>query len=262
MENDFFRVIAFSDLHVGKPGRQEKVAQTVGDITKLRPDAVIVNGDLTEHGTVEEAKIVAEILANIRVPLFAVFGNHDHWNEQTLQMKKVLEEDSHVTFLDGQARVVYKNGHSIGFTGTEGYIEKASGVDRRHKDMTTASGLPVFVEDENKLAKGLSRLGGKDANIVIMHYAPGEDASLATLHGEKESIHEFLGSRRYGSLIERHNESSPYKVNAIFHGHADFGSAEGKTQGGIPVYNVSMKAAEKQNRQPFRILDIPFLHAA
>ncbi|MEP6609115.1 MAG: phosphodiesterase [Burkholderiaceae bacterium] len=41
------------------------------------PDAVVATGDLTDHGTVEEYELLAELLAPLRMPLYLVVGNHD-----------------------------------------------------------------------------------------------------------------------------------------------------------------------------------------
>jgi hypothetical protein len=49
-----------------------------------------------------------------------------------------------------------------------------------------------------------------------------------------------------------------YQVTACVHGHAHTGSIEGRTTGGVPVYNVSLPLMRKQfpDRPPFRILEL------
>jgi 3',5'-cyclic AMP phosphodiesterase CpdA len=41
------------------------------------PDAVVATGDLTDHGSVEEYGLLAELLAALPMPLYLVVGNHD-----------------------------------------------------------------------------------------------------------------------------------------------------------------------------------------
>ena len=41
------------------------------------PDAVVATGDLTDHGSVEEYELLAELLAPLRMPVYLVVGNHD-----------------------------------------------------------------------------------------------------------------------------------------------------------------------------------------
>jgi hypothetical protein len=55
-----------------------------------------------------------------------------------------------------------------------------------------------------------------------------------TIRGEPEEIYPFLGSSRLVQPLDTLGAA------VVFHGHAHHGTAEGKTPGGIPVYNVSM----------------------
>jgi hypothetical protein len=50
-----------------------------------------------------------------------------------------------------------------------------------------------------------------------------------------------------------------YGVSAVFHGHAHRGAPEGRTAGGIPVYNVAMPVLKSAGAEPFpvKILELP-----
>lgn len=50
-----------------------------------------------------------------------------------------------------------------------------------------------------------------------------------------------------------------FEVTAVFHGHAHRGAPEGKTQNGIPVYNVALPvlAASYPDRPHFRLFEVP-----
>ena len=43
----------------------------------VRPDAVLATGDLTDHGTELETKLLVDLLAPLEMPILAVPGNHD-----------------------------------------------------------------------------------------------------------------------------------------------------------------------------------------
>src|SRR5207244_12061038 len=55
-----------------------------------------------------------------------------------------------------------------------------------------------------------------------------------------------------------------YPVSLVFHGHAHRGQLEGKTKGGVPVYNVSMPLLSRSfaDRPPFRVFEVPMGEAA
>ena len=255
---DSFRVIAISDLHIGQDGRQEIVQQTIADIAEKNPDALIIGGDITQNGTVAQALLAARILSTLDVPKFAVVGNHDHWSAQPEEVMQILQKEAKVNILNGHSYHVEKGQHTLGITGTEGYSPHVNGEDRTQEGNATIDGQDVFNAEVIKLQDGLQGLRGTSGNLVVLHYAPGDTHDLATLHGEKEIYYPYVGSRRFAHLVEEHNTNSPYSVDAIIHGHTDKGSGEGQTSDGVPVFNVSMKAAGRQDRPLFRELEIPF----
>ncbi len=81
--------------------------------------------------------------------------------------------------------------------------------------------------------------------LVILHYAP----IIETVRGEPVEIFPFLGSSRLAETIDR------FPVNAIVHSHAHHGAFEGRTPGGIPVFNVAKQIAKPGGR-PFHVLEL------
>lgn len=75
-----FTLAQISDLHVG-PTIQEKHVRRVVDMTNaLRPDAVVITGDLVD-GTVGELRRATEHLARLVAPhgVYFVTGNHEYY---------------------------------------------------------------------------------------------------------------------------------------------------------------------------------------
>lgn len=85
MDDAPFVVAHLSDLHVGDPdgpaerlvGPRARLAAAVARLAELPVDAVVVTGDLVDHGTVAEYEQLAELLAPLQVPVLTVGGNHD-----------------------------------------------------------------------------------------------------------------------------------------------------------------------------------------
>jgi hypothetical protein len=53
-------------------------------------------------------------------------------------------------------------------------------------------------------------------------------------------------------------------VTAVFHGHAHHGSPEGRTKGGVPVYNVAVPVLKRNfpGGPPFRIVEVAVAETA
>lgn len=98
------RVALLSDLHVAGPDMPpERLARIVTQVNALKPDLVLIAGDLVSDKRVSthrysEAEAVAP-LGGLRAQLgvVAVLGNHDHWRS-TVGIHRALKAN-HVTVL-------------------------------------------------------------------------------------------------------------------------------------------------------------------
>jgi Icc-related predicted phosphoesterase len=72
-----------------------------------------------------------------------------------------------------------------------------------------------------------------------------------TVEGEPPEIFPYLGSSRLAEVIDR------FGAVLAVHGHAHHGAPEGKTIGGVPVYNVAFPVLQKLNPpQIYRLFDV------
>jgi Icc-related predicted phosphoesterase len=103
------------------------------------------------------------------------------------------------------------------------------------------------VDDALKLESALARLRTSQ-RIVLLHYAP----IAQTVSGEPPEVHPFLGCSRL-------EDSRSLRRNGGHSRHAHRGTAEGRTKGGIPVFNVAMALMElaSADHRPYRILELP-----
>jgi 3',5'-cyclic AMP phosphodiesterase CpdA len=73
-----------SDPHLGEPARDgvepegclREVVAALGRLPN-RPDAILVSGDLAEHGSAAEYRLAAETIGALEVPVHVLPGNHD-----------------------------------------------------------------------------------------------------------------------------------------------------------------------------------------
>ena len=73
-------IVQLSDLHLGAAGAADPVEDAraaVAMARALRPDAVLVTGDLAEHAAAAEYAVARDLLAAAAVPVHVVAGNHD-----------------------------------------------------------------------------------------------------------------------------------------------------------------------------------------
>jgi Icc-related predicted phosphoesterase len=217
------RIAAVGDIHCtkGGAGRFEALFGSVHE----RADVLVLCGDLTDHGTVEEAQVLAREVAHARIPIVAVLGNHDHEAGTPEKVSELLCEAG-VQVLDGDA--VEING--IGFAGVKGFL---GGFGRGTLGFWGEAAVKQFVQaaiDEALKLEGALAHIKCDRRVALMHYSPIEHTCV----GERSEIFPYLGCSRLEEPLMR------YPVNVVFHGHAHKGTFEGRTQSGIPVYNVAM----------------------
>lgn len=221
---------AVGDLHCREDhhGRFRHLVKQVNG----NSDVLLLCGDLTDRGMVEEARTLAEDLSQLRVPCVAVLGNHDyeggHAKEICAELTKVG-----VHCLDGDHYIL--PGKELGIAGVKGF---AGGFGRATLQAYGEGPIKSFVQEAvSESLKLEAALGQLDTpkKVVIMHYAPVSE----TLEGENIEIRPFLGTSRLAQPVDF------YGAQAVFHGHAHHGSLSGTTPGGVPVYNVAMPLLAK-----------------
>lgn len=220
------RIAAVGDLHFGadSAGRLRPSIESLAD----HADVLLLAGDLTKVGTVDEAQVLLDDLTPLPVPTFAVLGNHDHHSNEQDQIVKLLHEGG-VHVLEGDAHVLEVRGLRLGIAGAKGFgggFAGASGSDFGEREMK------AFIEHTKAIAAQLEaavRSLDTDVRVVLLHYAPVKD----TLFGERLEIYPFLGSYLLGEAIDRAG------ADLVLHGHAHAGTEKGVTPGGIHVRNVA-----------------------
>ena len=236
------RIAAVGDIHISKSS-QGNFHALFSQITDTA-DVLLLCGDFTDYGLPEEAKILARELNTVNIPVVAVLGNHDFESGFQDEIRQILT-DVGVTVLDGEATEV----HGVGFAGVKGFCGGfGRGALGPWGERAIKSFVQEAVDESLKLESALARLR-TTRRVAVLHYAPVR----ATVEGEPTEIFPYLGSSRLEEPINR------YRVNAVFHGHAHRGTAEGRTSAGVPVYNVAMPLLARLNpdRPPYLVVELP-----
>ncbi|NXY94523.1 metallophosphoesterase [Streptomyces sp. BR123] len=224
------RVAAVGDIHLapGSEGLLRPAFDTLGDSA----DVLLLAGDLTRHGTPEEAAVVAGEVRGLPVPVVAVLGNHDYQSDRQDEVADVLREAG-ATVLEGTSVRLYGDGAAVGIAGTKGFCGGFAG--RCAGDFGEPE-MKALVRASRESAEGLRRAldgladTGCAVRIALTHFAPVPD----TLAGEPLEIYPFLGSYLLAEAIDAAG------ADLAVHGHAHHGTEHGMTAGGIRVRNVAM----------------------
>ncbi|HET7523661.1 MAG TPA: metallophosphoesterase, partial [Acidimicrobiales bacterium] len=172
------RIAAVGDIHLGtdSAGTYRPRLEHLAD----HADLLLLAGDLTRRGTEEEARTVAEELADLPVPAFAVLGNHDYESDCDQSIAKQLETAG-VQVLEGDSTTCQIGGCTVGVAGVKGF---GGGFPGRCGSTFGEPEMKAFMrhseETADRLTRALEEINGADLKVALMHYAPID----ATLEGE------------------------------------------------------------------------------
>lgn len=104
-------LVHISDIHCGPQFRKSVFNEAVKEINALKPDGLIITGDLTEDGLVKEYQQAYEVLEQLDVKKLVICsGNHDYRStgyylfRHYFQPEQVVETDEAVFVTLGTAR--------------------------------------------------------------------------------------------------------------------------------------------------------------
>ncbi|WP_198167523.1 metallophosphoesterase family protein [Microbispora sp. ATCC PTA-5024] len=221
------RIAAVADIHLGEDLRGHYRKKLEG--IERRADVLLVGGDLTRHGTVEEGRVVADELRDLQIPVVAVLGNHDYHSDHDRDIISILR-DAGIVVLDDEAAVLSVDGVRLGVAGGKGF---GGGFAGKCASEFGEPETKAFVRHTREIAErwrwALKDLEA-DHRIVLSHYSPVKD----TLMGEPPEIYPFLGSYLLAEAADSEG------ADLIVHGHAHAGTEKGVTPGGIRVRNVAL----------------------
>jgi Icc-related predicted phosphoesterase len=221
------RIAAAGDVHASGSARS-RIEESFAAIER-DADLVLLAGDLTTHGTPDQAQVLADAVRGLSVPVCAVLGNHDLHSDRGDEVAAIVA-DAGVLVLDRSSTVLQLGAEEVGIVGTKGFVGGFAG-----------SQLPDFgepllrrvyaetTEEVEAVRRGLQEVAHCPIRIVLLHYAPTPD----TLEGEPPGIWTYLGCDRLAVPIAEH------RPDVVLHGHAHAGSFEGAI-GDVPVYNVAV----------------------
>jgi Icc-related predicted phosphoesterase len=239
------RIAAVGDVHMADDLRGRyapALAQLAG-----QAEVLLVAGDLTQHGTLDEAAAFAEEFATSQVPVIAVLGNHDHHSGLEDEIAALIERAG-ITVLEGSGTLLDTERGRLGIAGAKGFCLGFTGRRAANFGETQMKAFTQHgIDSAGLLRHGFDELDRAerpaDVRVALTHFAP----TTTTLRGEPAEIWPFLGNHMLGEVIDEAH------ADLAVHGHAHAGTERGKTDQGIPVRNVAQPVIQSA----YRIYEIP-----
>ena len=89
------KFVQISDLHIGGLFKQEAFNMLVEEINELKPDAIIISGDLTDEGLIFQYQKASDEIKKFECPHLIIFpGNHDYRHTGYLVFKQFFPSSS------------------------------------------------------------------------------------------------------------------------------------------------------------------------
>lgn len=214
-----------ADLHFGPDSL--KTFSALFKAADADTDLIVLCGDLTMRGLVEEARGLVKAMGNASAPIVSVLGNHDYEANNQEEIMDILEEAG-VKVLE---RGTYTTrGHEVGICGAKGFC---GGFAPSRIAPFGERILKMFInetyKEANKVNRALKSLKA-DFKVVAYHYAPIRETCI----GERCEIIPFLGSSILSDPVDT------FRANLVLHGHSHNGREKGSTLMGVPVRNVAL----------------------
>ena len=171
-----------------------------------RPDIFLMAGDMINRGKADEILTILDVLdTNLGdgFPIVSCFGNEEY-SETRKELVRIAGD--RILFLDEKSVVLEIGETRLGIVGTQGSLDRATSWQKRN----IPSIKKIFerrARRASSLLKGVQKKA--DRVILLMHYSP----CLETCVGEDTKSFAWLGSRKFFSVIEKH------QPDLVIHGH-------------------------------------------
>ncbi len=183
-------IVQISDIHIVEKGKltlgiapmARNLEICIDHINQLtpKPDIVLVTGDISDTGAIEEVEHAASLLRNLQCPFYVIPGNHDDLSS----LWSVFGKNACPSRIDQSINYVI-----------EGFDVRLIGMD------STISDAPGGELCQTRLAWLDDRLSeaNNQPTIIFMHHPP---VKFSVLESDEDG---FIGADALGKIVEKYS---------------------------------------------------------
>lgn len=204
---DGLKVVQISDVHRSEQTPDSIIEKAVRLANSESPDIIVLTGDFINKGP-ENSEICAKILSKLKAPkgIYAVLGNHDHWNGRAIITNALESKGIHL--LTNKNRQVAPGLYIIGiddyWSGHPNVNRAWSGVDESKGQILLSHSplaMPLF-RGKNCLAlTGHTHGGQYTIPFIPRNKLPGLKGSPYISGWCREGNTQMYVNRGIGSVI-------------------------------------------------------------
>jgi hypothetical protein len=191
------RIILVSDIHAGPFMDTEQMNEYVTLINGLKPDLVLIPGDMT-NSRKEEAGLFIKSFRDVKANygVFATLGNHDYFDDQQFVADSISREAG-ITMLRNDAKLVYINNKPLALLGIE---------DTRDGGAGSNNILTQYIDNAvNRTEYALLEKGIKNADVPRL------------LLAHKPYVFDYVQDRKFDVMLSGHTHGG----QVVFFKYAD-----------------------------------------
>lgn len=142
---DGVNVLFFSDLEYGTYFREDRLTSFCSAVRNTSPDVIVFGGDLLEGNArldEEEISVLRNELSALKAPLgkFAVLGDNDHKNEETLTLVTDILEGSGFEILHNRSILLHnKESQSVTLVGLDNGLNGNQDISAAYSNVSPNS---------------------------------------------------------------------------------------------------------------------------
>lgn len=186
------RIVLIADTHYGNIQDKTLIAKAAGDINRLKPDFVVLAGDMTDEGTAnEDMKHLYKVLGGMKTKYgtYFIFGNHDKQlytdraSYTTEELEKTIEKNG-IKILEDEYVPLRED---IVIYGARDYYDP-----ERKQIPTLPKGRYEIILDHQPKDEALQSEGAAGADLQLSgHTHGGQEFPIGT-------IMDLMGHKNYG----------------------------------------------------------------